>query len=105
MLQQLLIAVYIVPADESPTVLKERAVASSNFVGINNIRCMEQHFTFPSGVESPFAIGDTIEVTGTTVGFNTSKALVTGIVPINYGSSGFDASSQSGGVTNWCWFK
>ena len=84
-----------VPADES-IILKERAVAS-NFVGITT----SDHgttFTFPSGVESPFAIGDTIEVTNAGVGFNTSKALVTGIVPINYGSSGFE-SSQSGGVT------
>ena len=55
-------------------------------------------FTFASGMESPFAVGDTIEVTNAGVGFNTSKALVTGIVPINYGSSGFE-SSQSGGVT------
>ena len=83
-----------VPADES-IILKERAVAS-NFVGITT----SDHgttFTFPSGVESPFAIGDTIEVTNT-VGFNTSKALVTGIAPINYGRGGFE-SSQSGGVT------
>ena len=65
-----------VPADES-IILKERAVAS-NFVGITT----SDHgttFTFPSGVESPFAIGDTIEVTNAGVGFNTSKALVTGI--------------------------
>ena len=49
-----------VPADAS-IILKERAVAS-NFVGITT----SDHgttFTFPSGVESPFAIGDTIEVT------------------------------------------
>ena len=52
-------------------------------------------FTFPTGMESPFAVGDTIEVTGTT-GFNTTSATVTQNIPV-YGTSGFDAS-QSGKV-------
>ena len=47
-------------------------------------------------MESPFAVGDTIEVTGAT-GFNTTSATVTQNIPANYGTSGFDAS-QSGKV-------
>ena len=84
-----------IPADGS-IILKERAVAS-NFVGITTADAGTT-FTFPSGVESPFDIGDTIQVTIAGVGFNTSKATVTAIAPINYGSSGFE-SSQGGGVT------
>ena len=53
-------------------------------------------FTFATGMESPFAVGDTIEVTGAT-GFNTTSASVTQIIPANYGTSGFE-SSQSGKV-------
>ena len=48
-------------------------------------------------MESPFAVGDTIEVTGAT-GFNTTSATVTQNIPPNpTGSHGFDAS-QSGKV-------
>ena len=39
-----------------------------------------------------------LKFTNAGVGFNTSKATVTGIAPINYGRGGFE-SSQSGGVT------
>ena len=76
-------------------VLKERAV-SSNFVGVVTGNSGTT-FKFPDGQESPFAIGDTVEVTNAT-GFNTSVATVTGIFPIQYGTSGFE-SSQAGGVT------
>ena len=79
---------------KSPTVFKEK-VASSNIVGVTTANASTT-FTFPTGMESPFAVGDTIEVTGTT-GFNTTSATVTQNIPANYGTSGFDAS-QSGKV-------
>ena len=79
---------------KSPTVFKEK-VASSNIVGVTTADASTT-FTFPTGMESPFAVGDTIEVTGTT-GFNTTSATVTQNIPANYGSSGFDAS-QAGKV-------
>ena len=79
---------------KSPTVFKEK-VASSNIVGVTTADASTT-FTFPTGMESPFAVGDTIEVTGTT-GFNTTSATVTQNIPANYGTSGFDAS-QSGKV-------
>ena len=75
-------------------VFKEK-VASSNIVGVTTADASTT-FTFPTGMESPFAVGDTIEVTGTT-GFNTTSATVTQNIPANYGTSGFDAS-QSGKV-------
>ena len=75
-------------------VFKEK-VASSNIVGVTTADASTT-FTFPTGMESPFAVGDTIEVTGTT-GFNTTSATVTQNIPPNYGTSGFD-SSQSGKV-------
>ena len=79
---------------KTPTVFKEK-VASSNIVGVTTADASTT-FTFPTGMESPFAVGDTIEVTGAT-GFNTTSATVTQNIPANYGSSGFDAS-QSGKV-------
>ena len=79
---------------KSPIVFKEK-VASSNIVGVTTADASTT-FTFPTGMESPFAVGDTIEVTGTT-GFNTTSATVTQNIPANYGTSGFDAS-QSGKV-------
>ena len=79
---------------KSPIVFKEK-VASSNIVGVTTADASTT-FTFPTGMESPFAVGDTIEVTGTT-GFNTTSATVTENIPANYGTSGFDAS-QSGKV-------
>ena len=79
---------------KTPTVFKEK-VASSNIVGVTTADASTT-FTFPTGMESPFAVGDTIEVTGTT-GFNTTSATVTQNIPPNYGTSGFD-SSQSGKV-------
>ena len=79
---------------KSPIVFKEK-VASSNIVGVTTSDHVTT-FTFPTGMESPFAVGDTVEVTGTT-GFNTTSATVTQNIPANYGSSGFDAS-QSGKV-------
>ena len=79
---------------KSPIVFKEK-VSSSNIVGVTTADASTT-FTFPTGMESPFAVGDTIEVTGTT-GFNTTSATVTQNIPANYGSSGFDAS-QSGKV-------
>ena len=80
--------------EKSPIVFKEK-VASSNIVGVTTADASTT-FTFPTGMESPFAVGDTIEVTGTT-GFNTTSATVTQNIPANYGTSGFDAS-QSGKV-------
>ena len=82
-----------VPADTS-VVFKER-VSSSDIVGITTGEASTT-FSFPTGMESPFAVGDTIEVTGAT-GFNTTSASVTQIIPANYGTSGFE-SSQSGKV-------
>ena len=82
-----------VPADTS-VVFKER-VSSSDIVGITTADASTT-FTFATGMESPFAVGDTIEVTGAT-GFNTTSASVTQIIPANYGTSGFE-SSQSGKV-------
>ena len=79
---------------KSPIVFKEK-VASSNIVGVTTADASTT-FTFPTGMESPFAVGDTIEVTGAT-GFNTTSATVTQNIPANYGTSGFDAS-QSGKV-------
>jgi len=79
---------------KSPIVFKEK-VSSSNIVGVTTADASTT-FTFPTGMESPFAVGDTIEVTGTT-GFNTTSATVTQNIPANYGTSGFDAS-QSGKV-------
>ena len=79
---------------KSPIVFKEK-VASSNIVAVTTADASTT-FTFPTGMESPFAVGDTIEVTGTT-GFNTTSATVTQNIPSNYGTSGFDAS-QSGKV-------
>ena len=76
---------------KSPTVFKEK-VASSNIVGVTTADASTT-FTFPTGMESPFAVGDTIEVTGTT-GFNTTSATVTQNIPANYGTSGFDASQS-----------
>ena len=75
-------------------VLREK-VASSSVVGVTTAAATTT-FTFATGMESPFAVGDTIEVTGTT-GFNTTSASVTQIIPANYGTSGFE-SSQSGKV-------
>ena len=82
-----------VPPDTS-VVFKER-VSSSDIVGITTADATTT-FTFATGMESPFAVGDTIEVTGAT-GFNTTSASVTQIIPANYGTSGFE-SSQSGKV-------
>ena len=83
-----------VPADTS-VVFKER-VSSSDIVGITTGEASTT-FTFSTGMESPFAVGDTIEVTGAT-GFNTTSATVTQNIPPNpTGSHGFDAS-QSGKV-------
>ena len=79
---------------KTPIVFKEK-VASSNIVGVTTSDHVTT-FTFPTGMESPFAVGDTVEVTGTT-GFNTTSATVTQNIPPNYGTSGFDAS-QSGKV-------
>ena len=79
---------------KSPIVFKEKVV-SSNIVGVTTADASTT-FTFPTGMESPFAVGDTIEVTGAT-GFNTTSATVTQNIPANYGTSGFDAS-QSGKV-------
>ena len=66
-----------VPADTS-VVFKER-VSSSDIVGITTGEASTT-FSFPTGMESPFAVGDTIEVTGAT-GFNTTSATVTQNIP------------------------
>ena len=76
-------------------VLREK-VASSNIVGVTTSDHVTT-VTFPTGMDSPFAVGDTVEVTGTT-GFNTTSAVVTQNIEPNYGTSGFE-SSQSGKVS------
>ena len=83
-----------VPADTS-IILKERAV-SANVVGVTTADGGTT-FTFPSGMESPFSVGDVIAVQNAT-GFNTAAATVTAVIPINYGTSGFD-STQAGKIT------
>ena len=75
------------------SVIFKEYVASSDVVGVTTGNATTT-FEFASGMESPFAVGDTIEVTGAT-GFNTTSASVTQVIPPKI--SHYD-QSQSGKV-------
>ena len=86
-----------VPID-TPTVFKE-SVASIQTVSVTNASAAIK-FGFPSGIEAPFVVGDTVAVTGCApAGINTTSASVTAVTgPNPFGVSGTD-STQSGTVT------
>ena len=78
-----------VPID-TPTVFKE-SVASIQTVSVTNASAAIK-FGFPSGIEAPFVVGDTVAVTGCApAGINTASASVTAVTgpdPINGVQSG-----------------
>ena len=78
-----------VPID-TPTVFKE-SVASIQTVSVTNASAAIK-FGFPSGIEAPFVVGDTVAVTGCAPsGINTTSASVTAVTgpdPINGVQSG-----------------
>ena len=78
-----------VPID-TPTVFKE-SVASIQTVSVTNASAAIK-FGFPSGIEAPFVVGDTVAVTGCApAGINTTSANVTAVTgpdPINGVQSG-----------------
>ena len=78
-----------VPID-TPTVFKE-SVASIQTVLVTNASAAIK-FGFPSGIEAPFVVGDTVAVTGCApAGINTTSASVTAVTgpdPINGVQSG-----------------
>ena len=78
-----------VPID-TPTVFKE-SVASIQTVSVTNASAAIK-FGFPSGIEAPFVVGDTVAVTGCApAGINTTSASVTAVTgpdPINVVQSG-----------------
>ena len=78
-----------VPID-TPTVFKE-SVASIQTVSVTNASAAIK-FGFPSGIEAPFVVGDTVAVTGCSpAGINTTSASVTAVTgpdPINGVQSG-----------------
>ena len=78
-----------VPID-TPTVFKE-SVASIQTVSVTNASAAIK-FGFPSGIEAPFVVGDTVAVTGgAPAGINTTSASVTAVTgpdPINGVQSG-----------------
>ena len=78
-----------VPID-TPTVFKE-SVASIQTVSVTNASAAIK-FGFPSGIEAPFVVGDTVAVTGCApAGINTTSASVTAVTgpdPINGVQSG-----------------
>ena len=78
-----------VPID-TPTVFKE-SVASIQTASVTNASAAIK-FGFPSGIEAPFVVGDTVAVTGCApAGINTTSAsvsAVTGPDPINGVQSG-----------------
>ena len=79
----------LVPID-TPTVFKE-SVASIQTVSVTNASAAIK-FGFPSGIEAPFVVGDTVAVTGCApAGINTTSASVTSVTgpdPINGVQSG-----------------
>ena len=79
----------LVPID-TPTVFKE-SVASIQTVSVTNASAAIK-FGFPSGIEAPFVVGDTVAVTGCApAGINTTSASVTAVTgpdPINGVQSG-----------------
>ena len=78
-----------VPID-TPTVFKE-SVASIQTASVTNASAAIK-FGFPSGIEAPFVVGDTVAVTGCApAGINTASASVTAVTgpdPINGVQSG-----------------
>ena len=78
-----------VPID-TPTVFKE-SVASIQTASVTNASAAIK-FGFPSGIEAPFVVGDTVAVTGCAPsGINTTSASVTAVTgpdPINGVQSG-----------------
>ena len=78
-----------VPID-TPTVFKE-SVASIQTISVTNASAAIK-FGFPSGIEAPFVVGDTVAVTGCApAGINTTSASVTAVTgpdPINGVQSG-----------------
>ena len=78
-----------VPID-TPTVFKE-SVDSIQTVSVTNASAAIK-FGFPSGIEAPFVVGDTVAVTGCApAGINTTSASVTAVTgpdPINGVQSG-----------------
>ena len=78
-----------VPID-TPTVFKE-SVASIQTVSVTNASAAIK-FGFPSGIEAPLVVGDTVAVTGCApAGINTTSASVTAVTgpdPINGVQSG-----------------
>ena len=78
-----------VPID-TPTVFKE-SVASIQTASVTNASAAIK-FGFPSGIEAPFVVGDTVAVTGCSpAGINTTSASVTAVTgpdPINGVQSG-----------------
>ena len=78
-----------VPID-TPTVFKE-SVASIQTASVTNASAAIK-FGFPSGIEAPFVVGDTVAVTGCApAGINTTSASVTSVTgpdPINGVQSG-----------------
>ena len=75
---------------DTPTVFKE-SVASIQTVSVTNASAAIK-FGFPSGIEAPFVVGDTVAVTGCApAGINTTSASVTAVTgpdPINGVQSG-----------------
>ena len=66
-----------VPID-TPTVFKE-SVASIQTVSVTNASAAIK-FGFPSGIEAPFVVGDTVQVTGCApAGINTTSASVSAV--------------------------
>ena len=98
-----------VPID-TPTVFKE-SVASIQTASVTNASAAIK-FGFPSGIEAPFVVGDTVAVTGCApAGINTTSASVTsvtgpdpingvqsGTVTLNYGDATLSATDAVGEI-------
>ena len=98
-----------VPID-TPTVFKE-SVASIQTVSVTNASAAIK-FGFPSGIEAPFVVGDTVAVTGCApAGINTTSASVSavtgpdpingvqsGTVTLNYGDATLSATDAVGEI-------
>ena len=98
-----------VPID-TPTVFKE-SVASIQTVSVTNASAAIK-FGFPSGIEAPFVVGDTVAVTGCApAGINTASASVTavtgpdpiygvqsGTVTLGYGDANLAATDAVGEI-------
>ena len=98
-----------VPVD-TPTVFKE-SVASIQTASVTNASAAIK-FGFPSGIEAPFVVGDTVAVTGCApAGINTTSASVTavtgpdpingvqsGTVTLNYGDANLSATDAVGEI-------